>query len=376
MKNISFEKISEYATALFIVFLAVGLIVLFSIQMIFTLSFSNVIYLAWAALCILFYVFSNFLKTKNSSEFDFYKEAEPLGRQERRKKTNTEERVAIYIDEDGLDPMIIFDETKSGVACILKLADIALDNKLQDYLSELYVLSEQQGHPIAGQTLMEVHYKGEVGYCRLTDDGDKQSVDFAFMENSELLYEQVYQAINCLLSDFPALSVAKIDVNNYQAMVKFYDYVQRLSAPENRSVKYISYWEGTLKVCNSSYVALYDCTLQSTLTSWISKGGLIRTDNVDVDASENSLLQLMDIDLPYEECRLVDIEIVQMAEDQDGVKLYLTLAELIEGELTENVSGLSLLMKDKSINIKHDETFTDELISVTDYFKQKSSPQF
>lgn len=376
MKNSNLEKVAEHLNALFIGLIAVGLTALFFIQIIFILSFSLFIYLGWVILCVILYLFANHLKAKNSNEFDFYKVAEPLGRQERRKKQNIEERVAIYIDEDGLDPQIIFDEAKSGVACLLKLSGIALNHKLQDYLSELYVLSEQQGQPIAGQTLMEVHYKGESGYYRLTNDGETESIDFAFPENSDLLYEQVCIAIKRLVSDFRSLSVTKVNVTNYQAMVKFYHYVERLSAPENRCVEYLSYCEGTLKVCNTSYVELYDCTLQSTLTSWINQDGLIRTDNVDIDVAENSVLQLMDIELPYPESRLVDIQIVKLAELQKGVKLYLTFAELVDSELSGNVTGLSLLMKDNSIGIKRDEESQEVLISVADYFKQKSYPLF
>jgi hypothetical protein len=372
MKNSSLEKIADHLSALFIASVTIGLIGLFLIQMIFLLPLSTYTYIGWVILCTVFYAVANHIKNKNTTQFDFYKVAEPLERKARRKKKNIEERVAIHIDEDGLDPMILFDEAKSGVSYILKLSAISHEHKLQDYLSELYVLSEQQGSPIAGQTLMEVHYQGESGYYRLTSSGLSESIDFAFPENSRLLYEQILVAVKKLRSDYPELSITKVNVINYQTMAKFYHYVQRLKAPENRSLEYISYCEGTVKICNTSYIELYDCNLQTILTSWMNKDGIIRSDNVDIDVSENSVLELMDIELPYPECRLADIQIVKMEDTQKAVKLYLTFLELVDGEPTAEVSSLSLLMAGNSISIKRDEESDQELISVADYFKRKS----
>ncbi|MCP4326773.1 MAG: hypothetical protein GY787_34080, partial [Alteromonadales bacterium] len=225
-------------------------------------------------------------------------------------------------------------------------------------------------------TLMEISFQDQLGYYRLSSDGKTESVEFAFPLQTELLYEQVSQAIDLLLESNPDLPVTKIDVTNFQAMRKFYNYVQRLSAPENRSVEYLSYCQGTLKICNSSYVELYDCTLQSTLTSWINQDGLIRSDNVDAEPAKTSVLHLMDIEMPYPECRLTNIQIVKVANPLIAVKLYLTLVEIVDGELTTNISGLTLLMKGSSIAIKRDEQLEGELISVEEYFKQKSYPKF
>lgn len=377
MKTINLEKISEHLSALFIALSSIGVIALFFIQISFLLAISIFVYLGWLLLCALLYAVANHFKHKNSTEFDFYKVAEPLGRQERRKKQNIEERVAIHIDEDGLDPMVLFNEEKSGVESIITLSHVNESDQLSVLLGELNVDIEQQGTPIAGQTLMEISYQQEIGYYRVSEGYEAIQADFAFPEKTGALYEQASTAIKRLLSEHPAIKVTKINVTNYQAMQKFYHYVKRLSAPENRSVDYLSYCQGTLKICNTSYVELYDCTLQSTLTSWINQDGLIRTDNVDADLSGGNILQLMDIELPYPACRLIDIQIVNPELTQENaVKLYFTLAELVDDELTDRVSGLSLIMKDASISIKRDEQFDDELLSVEAYFKQKSYPAF
>jgi len=381
MKNINLEKIFEHLNGIFVILTILGLITVFSIQITLLPSLSIFAYISWALLCVVLYTLANHLKLKNSSEFDFYKVSEPVGRQTRRKKQNIEERVAIHIDEEGLDPMIMFNEEKSGVGCILKLTGLKPKHKLSMYLSQLEITVKQEGHPIAGQTLVEMSFQGQSGYYRLSSDGKMESVEFAFPKQTELLYEQVSQAIDLLLESNPLLPVTKIDVTNFQAMRKFYNYVQRLSAPENRSVEYLSYCQGTLKICNSSYVELYDCTLQSTLTSWINQDGLIRSDNVDEELAKSNVLHLMDIELPYPECRLTNIQIVKLANPLIAVKLYLSLAELIDGAMTENVSTLTLLMKGSSISIKRDEQLKDEklkdeLISVKEYFEQKSYPKF
>ena len=376
MKNPTFKKITEHLNSVFIIIAVLGLLTMMFVQISFKYSISVFAYISWALLCSLLYATVKHLTEKQRSNFDFYKVAEPLGRQERRKKQNIEERMAFHIGEDGLDPMVIFNEEKTGVASLLKLSAVKSTHKLSRYLAELGIETKQQGHPIAGQTLMSMSYQTQSGYYRLSNDGKNETIEFAFPYDSALLYEQISQAIYLLMEATPEIEVHKIDVTSFQAMLKFYNYVQRLNAPENRSVEYLSYCQGTLKICNSSYVALYDCTLQSTLTSWINQDGLIRTDNVDEKLSKRSVLHLMDIELPYPECRLVNIQIVKIANPQIAVKLYLTLTELQQGQLTDNISGLTLLMKDSSIVIKRDEQFDDELISVAEYFEQKSYPKF
>ncbi|GLS89047.1 hypothetical protein GCM10007916_01140 [Psychromonas marina] len=376
MKTINVETLTDNLTAIFIVTTSAGLIGLFFLKINFILLSSSLTYGVWLAACTLIYAIAQHFKTKNSSTFDFYQASGPVTPTVRRKKSNIEERVAIHIDEDGLDPMVLFNEEKSGVACILRLTELKTTKHLFDYLYDLNISVEQQGSPIDGQTLMEINYQQEKGYYRLTDNGPRELLDFAFCENSEHLYAQIKLAIEQLKNDNPALCISKVNVTNYQALQKFYHYVKRLNAPENRSIEYLSYYQGTLKICNTSYVALYDCTLQSTLTSWINQDGLIRTDNVEVELLGDNMLQLVDIELPYTECRLIDIQIVKMRDVQEGVKLYLTLVELNEGKLTNNMSGLTLLMGNNSIDIKYDEVLSDELISVEAYFNQKSYPEF
>lgn len=376
MKHLDLKTLTENLERTFIVATGLGFLIIFFIKISFLDSISIFVYISWALLCILLYALSRHLKLKENDAFDFYKVAEPIGRQERRKKQNIEERVAIHIGEEGLDPMILFNEEKTGVACILTLTALKPTHKISRYLTELAIQAEQQGQPIAGQTLFTMNFEQQSGYFRLTEDGTNILVEFAFPESQGPLYDQVSQVIYLLLEANPLVMVTKTDVTNFQAMQKFYRYVQRLNDSNNRCVEYISYCQGTLKICNSSYVELYDCTLQSTLTSWINQDGLIRTDNVDAELSNDNVLHLMDIELPYPECRLVNIQIVKVANPMIAVKLYLTLTELKEGQLTDNTSGLTLLMKDSSIAIKRDEQFDDELISVAEYFEQKSYPKF
>ena len=375
MKQTKKDKIIASLGTIFIAVTLFGLIVLFLLQQNTVIITSFYTYLGWVVFCAIAYAFANHSKEKNSSNFDFYSVAEPVGRQARRKKQNIEERVAIHIDQDGLDPMVLFNEEKSGVACILKIGNLPLNHKLTQRLSQLGITTKQLGHPIEKQTLLEMNYEEEQGYCRITTGETLEKVELAFLESGKL-YDQVSHSIKLLIDETPKIVVSKIDVHNFQAMVKFYNYVKRLTAEENRSVEYISTYLGTLKICNSSYVALYDCTLQSTLTSWVNKQGLIRTDNVDVELETNNPLHLLDIELPYPECRLVNIQVVKADVPQDAVKLYFSLAELDAGELTGKVSGLSLLMEENSISIRRDEQFDTDLISVEQYFANKSYPEF
>ncbi len=376
MKHAKADKPKTSLNSIVVVVMFLGLISLFLIEVNFALTIPILSYLGWTLVCLVAYSVANNLKPKDSSDFDFYKVTEPAAAQAPRKKLNSEERIAISIDQDGLDPMVLFNEEKTGVVTLLKLLALPLTNKFTNHFSRFGIKSRQLGHPIESQTLLAISFRDEKAYCRLTTNDEDQTVEFAFPENSTVLYDQSVLAIQRLIEENSQLVVSKINVVNYQAMLKFYNYVKRLNAPENRSIEYISYYQGTLKICNSSYVALYDCTLQSTLTSWINKDGLIRTDNVDVDLEDKNMLYLMDIDMPYPECRLVNIEIVKVENPEVSVKLYLSIAEVIEGELTDNRSGLTLLMRDTSISIKEDEQFDVDLISVEQYFEQKSYPKF
>ena len=353
-----------------------GLLSLFLIQVNLAIDISLVIYLSWILVCLLACAFVSHEKN-NSSDFDFYKakdSASVASESSENKKYKTEERIGIYIDQDGLDPMVIFNEDKSGVVSIVKLMGLPAFNKLTEYFSELEIVSQQIGNPIESQTLLKISFSGINAYCRLTDDDEHQMIEFAFPKNSTDIYLQVLKAIEMLIEEYPGLTVLEVDVLNYQALLKFYNYVQRLSGEENRSIEYISHYRGNLKICNSSYVELYDCTLQSTLTSWINQDGLIRTDNVDLQKDEQ--IHLVNIDLPYEECRLVNIQLGNRDPSQLIVTLYFTFAELIDGELTDNKSGLTLVMTNDSIEIQREEVFDETFISIKEYFEQKCYSKF
>lgn len=351
-----------------------GLLSLFLIQINHIIDVSLVIYLSWILVCLLACAFVSHEKN-NSSDFDFYKaKASATPETSENKKYKTEDRIGIYIDQDGLDPMVIFNEDKSGVVSIVKLMGLPATNKLTEYSSELEITTQQLGNPIESQTLLKLSFNGVNAYCRLTDDDDHQMIEFAFPKDSTDIYLQVLKAIEMLIEEYPGLTVLEVDVLNYQALLKFYNYVQRLSGEENRSIEYISHYRGNLKICNSSYVELYDCTLQSTLTSWINQDGLIRTDNVDLQKDEQ--IHLVNIDLPYEQCRLVNIQLGNTESSELVVMLYFTFAELIDGELTDNRSGFTLVMTNDSIEIKRDEVSNEAFISIKEYFEQKCYSKF
>lgn len=360
-----------------------GLVSFYVGQTHYAIDISLLIYLGWTAVCLLVYAVVSYAK-EDSSDFDFYKasaqgssasssSASSSSQPAVRKKYNTEERVGIFLDQDGLDPMVIFNEEKSGVVSIVKVTGLPLSHKLTELFSELSITSQQIGHPIDSQTIFKLSFEGMMAYCRLTTGDENEILEFAFPKNSPEIYAQLLMVVQKLMEQNSGLEVIEINVLNYQALLKFYNYVKRLNAPENRSIEYISHYQGNLKICNSSYVELYDCTLQSTITSWVNQDGLIRTDNVDIVGEEQ--MHLENIDLPYEERRLVNIQLGK-AESTDVVTLYLTLSELTDGELTGNSSPLTLVMKDDCIEIKQDAMAEEELISIQEYFDQKCYQKF
>ncbi|WP_028863313.1 hypothetical protein [Psychromonas aquimarina] len=343
--------------------------------------------LLWIFASTILHSVLNYLSERKLEKFDFYKvnEAQPESIDISEVMLQKKEPTKQVIDEDGLDPMVLFDVENSGAQEFIEIRQIDSIDKLADYLSDLDIRVEPLGTPIAGVVIMEMCFNEEKGYYRFSDlqefggELGKLDIDFAFPRELQELPVLVETALRRLLKDNPGESVQKINVPNYQAMHKFYSYVQRLQRPENRSIDYLACHQGILNICNSSYVELYDCNLQSTLTSWVNDEGLIRTDQLGA----NGLTKLDDkdrewfyIDLPYSECRLADIKIVKEFQDKDCIKLHFILAELIDGQLTENKSGRSLLMRGDNISIKNEELSEAELLSVADYFAEKTVHPF
>jgi len=370
MKQSKTDKSTLNINLIILFVMLLGVFSLFILQSYFAIHISLLVYLGWVIVCLFAYGLASHEKDTNSSDFDFYKATEPVTPQQiKKKKYNTEERIGISISQDGLDPMVIFKEDKSGVATIVKLHGLPAINKLMEYFAELDITSHQLGSPIESRTLLRIKFERAKAFCRLTDDDETQTVEFAFPKNSIGIYQQVLKAIQMLMEEYSDLEVLEVNVLNYQTLVKFYNYVERLSAPENRCIEYISYYKGNLKICNSSYVELYDCTLQSTLTSWINRNGLIQTDNVDLERGEQ--IHLENIDLPYNESRLVNIKMGKPEPDQVAVTLCLTFAEIVDDELTGNQSGFALTMQDDHIEIKQDKIPDEEFLSIKEYFEEK-----
>ncbi|WP_019615437.1 hypothetical protein [Psychromonas ossibalaenae] len=342
--------------------------------------------LLWIFASTILHCVFNYLSERKLEKFDFYKvnEAPRESAAITEMMLQKKEPMQQIIDEDGLDPMVLFDVEKTGAHQLIEIRQVNSANTLKQYLSEVEIKLEQLGAPIAGVTIMEMQYEQEKAYYRFSDASaavqeELTDIDFAFPEQSNTLAALVESAIEKAFRHNPAESVQIVNAFNYQAMFKFYNYVQRLQRPENRSIDYLACHHGILNICNSSYVELYDCNLQSTLTSWVNKEGLIRTDQLGA----NGLTKLDDKDkewfymeLPYPECRLTDIKIVKECQDKDCIKLHFILAELIKGQLTENKSGLSLLMRGDNISIKNEELSEAELLSVADYFVEKTVLQF
>lgn len=337
----------------------------------------------WPAAFILVYQVAESLGAPEDDKFVFHNGAEPRTEFNNLHKVKiSKEQIAFHIDNDGLDPQIIFNVEKTGASHLITIHGANAADKFSDYLSGQKVIIEALGIPIEGVVLMEMQFNGSKGYYQIVDDLDSPeskplcSIDIALLENSDQLNQRVETAITEMLKAHTPLSAKKIDVVNYQSMLKFHMYVKRLKDKENGSLDYLSTCEGTLEICNSSYVELYNCNLQSTLTSWVNQNGLIRTDRADdeLQAEENGKPQLNKIKLHFADCCLTDIQLIKNKEDNNNscIKLHLTLTELNDGELTDKNSTLNLRMEDKSISVSTEAIEQADLISVAQYFEQKT----
>lgn len=343
----------------------------------------------WFVVFAVIYLVSDYSDNKTPASFDFYNGE---GNEEKQnifddgvlnvaKPTNS---TPFLIDDDGLDPSIVFNVQKTGALKLILIEEIVADNNISDYLAKQEITTKILGAPINGVSLMEMKYQNQQGYYRLRSDNlyatddDVEGVvnlDVAFLKDNEVLNERVEIALLEMLNAHSSKSVIKYNAKNYQAMFKFYNYVKNLEKEENRSVDQFSFYQGTFEISNSSYVELYNCNLQSTLTSWVNKDGLIHTDYLDEDDEplpEDQKEQLLTtIGLPFPECRLTDIHIIS-SDDPLNIKLYITLSELKNDELTGESNALSVLMQDKSIIIKRDEVVDNRLMNIDEFFDSKT----
>lgn len=338
-------------------------------------------FVIWPAAFTLVYKVAESLNEPEEDHFVFHNGAQPRPAFHDLPKVKiSKEQIAFHIDNDGLDPQIIFNVEKTGASHLIQVQDICAADQFSRYLLNHEVTVKELGIAIEGVVLMEMQFNGLKAYYQIVDalDFSEQrplsSIDIALLENSDDLNERIEKTLADMFKNHSPLSAQKTNVINYQAMLKFYTYVKRLKNKENSSLDYLSTCEGTLEICNSSYVELYNCNLQSTLTSWVNQNGLIRTDRADdeLPSEGDTRLQLNKIKLHFADCCLTDIQLIKSIPNNGSIKLHLTLTELNDGELTDNHSTLNLLMEDKNITVSTETISSEDLISVAQYFEQKT----
>ena|GEM_PF-6266421 len=369
-------------SALFLLLLAGGLVYYLFPQLLFNFfSVPLSAFIIWPVAFTLVYKIGTSLNEPETDKFVFHNGAQqrPAFHDLAKIKVSNEQ-IAFHIDNDGLDPQIIFNVEKTGASHLIQIKYINAAAQFSRYLLNHDITVAALGIPIEGVALMEMQFNGLKAYYQVADDVDFSeqhpvcSIDIALLENSDDLNGRVEETLVDMFKAHPPLSAEKINVGNYQAMLKFYNYVKRLKNKENSSLDYLSTCEGTLEICNSSYVELYNCNLQSTLTSWVNQNGLIRTDRADdqLHTKDNEGLPLNKIKLHFADCCLTDIQLIKNIPKNGSIKLHLTLTELNDGELTANNSTLNLLMEDKNITVSTELVDAADLISVAQYFEEKT----
>ncbi|MFT6986253.1 MAG: hypothetical protein ACJAT7_002078 [Psychromonas sp.] len=370
----------EIYSALFFLLLA-GILIWYLFPQLNGFSIPISAFIIWPAAFTLVYKIAESLNTPEVDKFVFHNGAEqrPASHDLSKIKTS-KDKIAFHLENDGLDPQIIFNVEKTGASHLIKIQHISAADQFSHYLSRHDITVKELGMAIEGVILMEMQFKELKAYYQIVEDlnfSDEQplcSIDIALLENSDELNQRIEKTLADMFKAHPPLSAQKTDVINYQTMLKFYTYVKRLKDKENSSLDYLSTCEGTLEICNSSYVELYNCNLQSTLTSWVNQNGLIRTDRADaqLDIGAHEQLPLNKIKLHFTDCCLTDIQLIKHNQEEGRIKLHLTLTEFNDGELTNNNSTLNLLMEDKSITVSTEAVDEADLISVAQYFEEKT----
>jgi hypothetical protein len=303
------------------------------------------------------------------------------------KKRISKDHFAFHIDNDGLDPQVIFNVEITGAKYLIQVKQIGNAEQFERYLLENDVTVKQLGNAIAGVALMEMQYKEGKAYYQIVADHLNSSpseilssIDIALLDNSDDLNLQVEQVLLQMFAESKPHQVEKINIENYQAMFKFHAFVEKLKRRENRSIDYLSFYHGKFEISNSEYVELYNCNLHTSLISWINQDGLIRTDYVDEEekvltASERKSLQTI-IGLPFTSSRLLNIQIIRASAGTPDIQLYLTFAELSDDEPTGKESSLSLSVKGKDLILSSEPLDAGELLSIGEYFNSKIQVPF
>ncbi|WP_369434598.1 hypothetical protein [Psychromonas sp. MME1] len=199
------------------------------------------------AIVIVTYLLHQYLQDEQPSSFDFYKvnskidqpnifESDMLSTSKPMMDT------PFLIDEDGLDPSIVFNVEKTGADILILLENIKQENHFSDYLTARDISVKLIGSPIEGVNLIEMQYQGLQGYYRVTNndlyssDDVTCNIDVAFLHDTDVLRLQVEKALLDMFNDCRPNKVVKYNARNYQAMFKFYTYVQKLARPENQEL--------------------------------------------------------------------------------------------------------------------------------------------
>ena len=369
------------------VLVLVGIISYYQISSWDSFSFPFSAFIIWSITFALVYKVAETFHAPDEKSFVFHNGTEQrIAFHDLPKKQISKDYFAFHIDNDGLDPQVIFNVEITGAKYFIQVKQISHADQFNRYLLQNDVIVKQLGNAIEGVALMEMQYKESIAYYQIVDDLNSpqpellSSIDIALLDNSDDLNLRVEQSLLQMFAEFEPQKVEKINAGNYQAMFKFYAFVKKLKRRENRSIDYLSFYHGKFEISNSEYVELYNCNLHSSLISWINKDGLIRTDYVDEEEkvlteSERKSLQTV-IGLPFTSSRLLDIQIIRVAEGSSNVQLYLTFAELCNDEPTGKENSLSLSVKGKDLMISSEPLDARELLSIDEYFNLKSLVQF
>jgi hypothetical protein len=202
-----------------------------------------------------------------------------------------------------------------------------------------------------GGFLLSIQKGGSVAYAKvaLAEDNTQRlasalesipagmqlwDIEIAFPEFRSLAVIAVERAALEMKSHFTCQSAIGIEVKTYQQLCAFEKYVDDLCHLTNLSLKSIGYNDGCLEIQtihNCSDGSKIECS--KTFTVFGSTNGQLNARHDGIN--ENHTVDLPHLPmtyhkLPFEVCRLTDIEISQV--EGFTAVLYLTIFEILEGQ--------------------------------------------
>lgn len=208
----------------------------------------------------------------------------------------------------------------------------------------------------------------------LSDFWDITVAKYGYSDRLTQDIESTLRSVVCLGEQSEPPPIKKVLVNRIQALKALANFDESIRKPSSQRMLSLKYFDACLEI-NTLWLDIKAMACSQTLTLSIPFGYL-QSENLGINenltvATRN--VPLFEIPLPFEYCKLTEIWILSVGEQQDTVVLNLAFHELIKGELTSSKVFKSIVLrKDDTLYESDSLALCGRYISVADYINRQA----